>query len=444
MSHPLLATDPLITQGTPFFSHHAESTPPIDSRFPAVNPASSIKELLRAYGVTPRPVKYSIPPPPARAIFPASYRNLSRVHVHQRPRSSRSFSRASSRPFTHAFPRSSRLILPVPSVVVSRRPPTRSDTSSDVLGLSPLCEETAGIQGTPVRIPGSEWSNTDERPTTATSTVPRIRSRNPVAEVVSCATQTSPQPTVTTFSPTVYPTRPSSNTETCKNAQRSVGGPSQSYRGKTPHAMENSINPQESSAQQCDNNHDEYKASKPRRRRRRRARKSHVAVEESVGLTETDGVYPRFNYPAPRQSQISEVSVQPNIADIESVSLAMEKYYRSQGINTMISIDSNLLNKKGVTPPVNAPSLQNSPLERSGLSATRTERQSSRSRFNEDISRRNTMLTESTTSKFITPIRSNSISYVRSDPHYLRREAAKHLHNKRQSDVRDSYVYLLI
>src|ERR1700738_5267355 len=115
----------------------------LTSHLSPINPASSIEELLRAYGAHETPRSPRFPPPPARARFPPKKPPLGRIHIRHRPGSSRQFSRPvsrrppssnGSRPRTRSESR--------PSTASQSRPTTRSDASSDVLGLTPLYELT--------------------------------------------------------------------------------------------------------------------------------------------------------------------------------------------------------------------------------------------------------------------------------------------------------------
>ena len=72
------------------------------------------------------------------------------------------------------------------------RPSTRSNAESDVLGRTSLHLQLPRVS--PLSRRGES-----ERPETARSTTPRMRARNPMVEVVSCATQTTPPASVATF-----------------------------------------------------------------------------------------------------------------------------------------------------------------------------------------------------------------------------------------------------
>lgn len=198
---PILFTIPEISM-TPQVSPVSRSIPttpvPVDVIPPTLNPAASIEELLRHYGVQPGPIRIRIPPPPARAIFPPEKvkpQNFNRVHVRHRPGSSRQFSRSSTRtlPRGHAHLNSTNSL--------GSQQSTRSDTSSDVLGLTPLYEETGEIPSPFLRRPRGWYTPLSNRPDTAGSNVPRLRRREGIAEVVSCSTQTSPPPSPVGFMP---------------------------------------------------------------------------------------------------------------------------------------------------------------------------------------------------------------------------------------------------
>ena len=177
--------------------HHALPT--------TITPANSIEEILDAYGVQrPSPLSthnFQIPPPPARAIFPPESKYFSRIHTRTRPGSTRPYSRSSNRPFNSSRPSSSHSrYLRVPSVTSrpstgysgpSRPSTARSDTSSDILGLTPLYEET-GEMPSPLLRRRRNGVVEGKRPETAVSNVPKVRKRVEVAVVVTRGTQTSP------------------------------------------------------------------------------------------------------------------------------------------------------------------------------------------------------------------------------------------------------------
>jgi hypothetical protein len=197
--HPVVVPSPVlftipeaaqISQVSPFSLNIPETPTPVDVLPPTLNPASSIDDLLRHYGVQPAPVRTRIPPPPALAIFPSEYRinNRNRVHIRHRPRPSLSFSHSSARTFSRGHTRFNS------SVSVASGPSTRSDASSDVLGLTPLYEETGEIPSPLLRRPRGWYTPLDSRPHTAGSNVPQLRRRERVVEVVSCSTQTNTPP----------------------------------------------------------------------------------------------------------------------------------------------------------------------------------------------------------------------------------------------------------
>ena len=197
---PILFTIPEIpqtSQVSPFFSNIPETPTPVEVLPPTLNPASSIDDLLRHYGVQAAPVRTGIPPPPARAIFPSEYRinNRNRVHIRHRPRPSLSFSHSSARTPSRGHTRFNS------SVSVASGPSTRSDASSDVLGLTPLYEETGEIPSPLLRRPRGWYTPLDSRPDTVGSNVPHLRRREGVVEVVSCSTQTNPPPSPASIVP---------------------------------------------------------------------------------------------------------------------------------------------------------------------------------------------------------------------------------------------------
>jgi hypothetical protein len=107
---PILFTIPEILQTrhvSPLSVNLPETPTPVDVLPPTLNPAASIDDILRHYGVQPTPVRTRIPPPPARAIFPSEYRttNLNRVHIRHRPRTSHLFSRSSARSISRGHTR---------------------------------------------------------------------------------------------------------------------------------------------------------------------------------------------------------------------------------------------------------------------------------------------------------------------------------------------------
>ena len=165
---------------------------PIDTPPPGINPASSIDELLRAYLVRLGPFREYIPPPCARAIFPPNYNvrlSSNRVYTRPRPGSARPFSRASNRPFARV---SHARGISRGRSMSSCAETMGSDSSSDVLGLTPLYERTGEMPSPFLRRPRARKG--DSRPGTAESTVPRLRTREKVVQVVSVGIQTSPPP----------------------------------------------------------------------------------------------------------------------------------------------------------------------------------------------------------------------------------------------------------
>jgi hypothetical protein len=193
---------PQTTQVSPFSLNIPEIPTLVDVLPPTLNPAASIDDLLRHYGVQPSPVRTRIPPPPARAIFPYEYRtnHLNRVHICHRPHPSCPFSRSSTRSISHDHMRFNS------SVSVASHHSTRSDTYSDVLGLTPLYEETGEVPSPLLRRPWGWYTPLGNRPDTAGSNVPRLRRQEGVAEVVSCSTQTNPPPSPTSMVPNLQRT----------------------------------------------------------------------------------------------------------------------------------------------------------------------------------------------------------------------------------------------
>ena len=308
VSPPIIAEYTPIAQHSPFFTESQIHSVP-----PNINPASSIEELLRAYGVQPGPIKHTIPPPPAHAIFPPEYKTISRIHVRSRPGSARPFSRSSNRPFN---PRHT------PSVV-SSRPSTRSDASSDVLGLVPLYEETGEIPSPWLRRP--RMRGREERPSTAGSMAPKLRSRNGLVEVVSCATQTSPLPTVTSFPPNASIQNNSSELE-ISHSQNDPPVVEKCHSRPRRRKRNRSLPGDRSTSTSSHTNiNQDIVTPKPRRRRKRREQSIQTIVEgeevRSIALGH-DHQKPRSNDRYSRASLI----------DIENVTEAMEEYYRSQGV----------------------------------------------------------------------------------------------------------------
>ena len=343
ISPPIIVPEqPGSPQLSPFFTYSSEPRTPINTPPPNVNPASSIEELLRAYGVAPgpRPFQHRMPPPPARAIFPPGYTTLNRVHVRSRPGSSRPFSRAgpSSRPATQH--------IRVPSVLSSNpsRPSTRSDAASDVLGRPSLYLEVR--RASPLRSRGE-----NERPETAGSIVPRLRSRKPMAEVISCSTQTSPPPTATTFGKDAK----SSGSAVPKQATGSENvevAPSRTRRRKkrsrgtrrntnrlTPTSITTEIVLEEDSlkARRQENWRDLGAQNVSRREAPANAEQmvhssSHSASfndrSQESGSSQVRRV--RSMHANTGVSHPSWASTRTNMTEIETVSEAMEQYYRSQ------------------------------------------------------------------------------------------------------------------
>ena len=312
VSPPIIAAEYTpIAQHSPFF-HPTES--PIHSVPPHINPASSIEELLRAYGVQPNPIKNTIPPPPAHAIFPPEYNTISRIHVRSRPGSSRPFSRSSNRPFN---PRHA-------SSVVSSRPSTRSDASSDVLGLVPLYEETGEIPSPWIRRP--RMRSREERPSTVGSIVPKLRSRNGLVEVVSCGTQTGPLPTVTSFPPNASIQNESSKldiNDSQNNPSVMEKSSSRRRRRKRNHRLPG--NTSTSTSSHTNVNQDSL-TPKPKGRRKHREQSVQTIVEEE----EVTSVALGHEYQRPRSNDRYS---RPSLIDIENVTEPIQEYYRSQGVD---------------------------------------------------------------------------------------------------------------
>ena len=306
ISPPLIAAEYSPTpQFSPFFTTSVDSTSPIDAVTPIVNPASSIEELLQAYGVKPGPVRCRIPPPPARAIFPQDYHVITRIHVRSRPGSSRPFSRASNRLFN---PRQS------PSISSSRR----SNASSGILGLAILNEELPS--------PFIRIQNSSTRPGTAGSTAPKLRSRQAFVEVVSCATQTSPPPT-----PNVSSTpdeRIVTQGPSPVVVERAPTRPRK--RGKRSRAKANNVNiPGSGEQQTTDNNGGNPQRARRRRKRRDQSIQCNAEAQTSNMIKEKRSVSNHQNDRIAERDSIS--SEQISVTDIGNVSEAMEEYYRSQG-----------------------------------------------------------------------------------------------------------------
>src|SRR5579859_5246684 len=172
----------------PLFNSTISPTTPIYDLPMNVNAASSIDELLHAYGLQRGVQQSRTAPPAARPIFPENYRTQ-RVHLRHRPGSSPAISRPPSRR-AHSGNISRSDVASLHSAMASIST-IRSDASSDILGLTPLYEETGEMPSPFLRRPRMAYrSGTERRPDTANSNVPRMRMRAAAVEVVSCATQT--------------------------------------------------------------------------------------------------------------------------------------------------------------------------------------------------------------------------------------------------------------
>jgi hypothetical protein len=348
---PVISTSAPVSPQTPWPSpvlsypqRGAESG--VDILPPSIHPAASIEDLLRAYGVKPGPVMQTIPPPPAFAIFPPGYRTYGRVHTRSRPGSSRPFSRASSRAFPtqSAVPRYNSS-LRVTSIAQSRR----SDISSNILGFA-AGRNTMGdfARGSASMLLGQSHL---QRPETAVSSVPKLKNLEPMVEVVSCGTQTSPTSSV--FTPSTLSTV---NVGTERTSRRRLS---------------------ETSLQQIITTAEEGIAAiavpSVSRRRTRRKRKSgnivgegskssHLPVEsyitngkncsmgggrsrsqllgigtimEEVAYLDTIPEYDTSRLTLSTShncGRMSEVPPEASITDIKNVSQAMEDYYRSKGM----------------------------------------------------------------------------------------------------------------
>lgn len=343
ISSPVIVPgQPESPQLSPFFAYASQPGTPIDTPCPNVNPASSIEELLQAYGISPghRLSQRRIPPPPARAIFPPGYTTVNRVHVRSRPGASRPFSRAgpSSRPVTQH--------MRVPSVLSSNpsRPPTRSDATSDVLGRTSLYLEVQ--RASPLR-PQSE----NKRPETAKSTVPRLRSRNLMAEVVSCSTQTSPPPTVTTFDKEAEsagasvpkqatgfedieaaPSRARRRRKRSHGTRRSTSRLTPTLVATEIVVEEDSLKTtrQEGCRDQGTQNVNHREGPAISEHRVHSSSHSDIFNERSEGSGSSQGRRTRSTHANTGVSYISRASTGTNMMDIDNISEAMEQHYRAQ------------------------------------------------------------------------------------------------------------------
>jgi len=188
ISNPILISD--LSELSPFF---AASRSPVQSVPPQLNPAASIDELLRAYGVQHSQASSYTPPVPACPIFPPGYKGgTSRVHVRSRPRSARPVSRGSSKSTPAASRPLSRSSSNEAAESVRQAPAHISmdpGACNEVVGLSALHEETE-----PPLMCLSTQISWSRPPSISDPTVPEVRTRTAIVQVVSQGTQTDAPP----------------------------------------------------------------------------------------------------------------------------------------------------------------------------------------------------------------------------------------------------------
>ena len=165
----------------------------------------------------------------------------------------------------------------------------------------------------------------EERPSTAGSMVPKLRSRSGLVEVVSCATQTSPLPTVTSFPPNVLIQNKSSELEindSQNNSSVVEKCPSRPRRRKRNRGLRGN---RPASIESQPNTSQDIPTSKPRRRRKRQEQSIPTIVEEEEVTSIASG--------HDHEKPLSNDRCSPaSLFDIENVADAMEEYYRSQGL----------------------------------------------------------------------------------------------------------------
>ena len=183
ISNPILIPD--LSDMNPFLAARS----PVQSVSPQLNPPASIDGLLRAYGVQQGQASSHIHPPPACPTFPPGHKcRTSRVHVRPRPRSARPVSRgstksspATSRPLSRSSSNEAAESLRQARAYIS----TDSCACNEVVGPSSLHEETEPpplCLSTPI-----SWS----RPVSISDpTIPEVRTRTAIVQVVSQGTQT--------------------------------------------------------------------------------------------------------------------------------------------------------------------------------------------------------------------------------------------------------------
>lgn len=307
----------------------------IDELPSGVNPSSSIEDILRAYLVRLGPFREHLPPPGARAIFPSNYNTVNRIYIRQRPGSARPFSRASNRP----FPRMSHN-----RYMSTSRSSTRSDASSDVLGLTPIYERTGEMRSPFLRRPrgGQVYVRPDTRPDTASSSVPKLRTREQVVEVVSVATQTSPPSTpIATMPTSPEPKRRGHRRGASRLAQArdslhlsksSDIGPGV---GRKPQVASEYTEDQQPHRQGNDGNYSYTDAARKVSfsTREERISRREEAVRNILERTSALSGNPVSDYENHRPAQTLSPSVRSSVNDMGDVSDAMQQYYRSQGRN---------------------------------------------------------------------------------------------------------------
>ena len=124
-----------------------EDLPPCHA-FPFLTPATSIHDILNSYISLHPPQKRTLPPPPARAIL---LYQPTRIHTHSRPRSRSSRSSFDRPPSSSSYAPS--FLRPSSRRSVRSRMTILSDVSSDVLGLTPIYEETGEMPSPLLRRP---------------------------------------------------------------------------------------------------------------------------------------------------------------------------------------------------------------------------------------------------------------------------------------------------
>ena len=292
----------------------------------SIHPAASISELLGAYGVRHTAAKPFMAPPPALARFPPGYKAFERVHTRARPGSSLHFSRAPSRPSSTRTP-----FHPARNIYNARSKLRCSELLSDELRRS-----------------SSDSINFSEhyRRDSAISTIPKLKYRKPVVEMVSRTTQTSPVLSTLPLNGgreinipgsgegKVFLSRLDGAVEgpTFVNTSRSINY--HIRRVKQSRNRSDAITPDPLITENFDNNLKCAGSGSGRRSQHGPLTLPNNVEVSGVGTTRSH-TESRVKSKRYSEQTTSDSLPSTNVTDIKAIRQAMEEYYRSRGSNTI-------------------------------------------------------------------------------------------------------------